>query len=440
MATAADTLGIVPIAPAAPAIEGLAASTRALLEAPIPGTLLRLAAPNVVVITVQAAINVLEAVYVGWLGRDALAGIALVFPLVMLMQTMSAGGMGVGIASAIARALGGGRRRDADALALHGLLIALAFAAAFSVGMLWGGPWLYRAMGGTDGVLAAALTYSNVVFAGAGAVWLFNTLGSVLRGAGHMRLPAVVVVVSYYAAGSLVLFAALRSRRNLVRLSVRGVRLRVALFRDILRVGLPGALNTIQTNLTVVVLTGLIGAFGTVALAGYGTGARLEYLQIPLVFGLGSALVTMVGTNVGAGQLARARRIALVGGAMAFGLTETIGLAAALFPGVWMGLFTRDPAVVAAGSAYLRVVGPSYGFFGLGLALYFASQGAGRVLWPLVAGFVRLMLAAVGGSLTIHWLGGGPRALSVVIALAFVLFGVTLLSAVKGGGWRRPHG
>src|SRR3989440_10942822 len=112
MAVAADTLGIVPIAPAAPATEGLAAGTRALLEAPIPGTLLRLAAPNVVVITVQAAINVLEAVYVGWLGRDALAGIALVFPLVMLMQTMSAGGLGVGVASPNARAPRGrpGRR------------------------------------------------------------------------------------------------------------------------------------------------------------------------------------------------------------------------------------------------------------------------------------------------------------------------------------------
>src|SRR5205809_985413 len=155
MAISASTLGVVPAAPAPPTRGGLAAGTRVLLEAPIPGTLLRLAAPNVVVIAVQAAINVLEAVYVGWLGRDALAGIALVFPLVMLMQTMSAGGMGVGIASAIARALGGGRRRDADALVLHGLLIALAFAAAFTVGMLWGGPRLYRAMGGTDGVLAA---------------------------------------------------------------------------------------------------------------------------------------------------------------------------------------------------------------------------------------------------------------------------------------------
>src|SRR5205085_9211636 len=96
------------------------------------------------------------------------------------------------------------------------------------------------------------------------------------------------------------------------------------------------------------------------------------------------------GTNIGAGRRARGLRIAFIGGAMAFALTEAIGILAALLPGLWMGMFTRDPEVVAAGSAYLRVVGPSYGVFGLGLALYFASHGAGRVLWPLVAGFVRL--------------------------------------------------
>jgi Na+-driven multidrug efflux pump len=324
-------------------------------------------------------------------------------------------------------------------------------------------------MGGTDGALGAALTYSNVVFAGAIAFWMFNTLGAALRGAGNMLLPALVVVgggplvialspaliwgwgpfpqlgiagagialLTYYTLGSVVLAVALWSGRSLVRLSVRGVRLRGRLFRDILRVGLPGALNTVQTNLTVVVLTGLVGGFGTVALAGYGIGARLEYLQIPLVFGLGSALITMVGTNIGAGQRARALRVALVGGAMAFVLTETIGLTAALLPGAWMGLFTRDPDVVAAGTAYLRVVGPSYGFFGLGLALYFASQGAGRLLWPLVAGFMRLTLAALGGWVVVHWLGGGLTGLSVVVALAFVLFGVTLVSAVRGGAWRR---
>src|SRR2546421_6258731 len=161
MAAPADTLGSVPIAPAAPATAGLAAGTRALLEAPIPGTLLRLAAPNVIVITVQAAINVLEAVYVGWLGRDALAGIALVFPLVMLMQTMSAGGMGVGIASAIARALGGGRRRDADALVVHALAIALVLGAAFPVGMLWGRAPPHPGRGGAGGRPAAPPTESH---------------------------------------------------------------------------------------------------------------------------------------------------------------------------------------------------------------------------------------------------------------------------------------
>jgi putative MATE family efflux protein len=463
-----EVSGAVPSAPAA-AAPTLAAATRRLLEAPIAVTLLRLAAPNVVIIAVQAALNVLEAVYIGWLGRDALAGVALVFPLIMLMQTMSGGGMGGGVASAIARALGAGRRRDANALVVHAIVIALVFGSAFSVGMLTAGPRLYRAMGGTDGALGAALTYSNVVFAGAIAFWMFNTLGAALRGAGNMLLPALVVVgggplvialspaliwgwgpfpqlgiagagialLTYYTLGSVVLAVALWSGRSLVRLSVRGVRLRGRLFRDILRVGLPGALNTVQTNLTVVVLTGLVGGFGTVALAGYGIGARLEYLQIPLVFGLGSALITMVGTNIGAGQRARALRVALVGGAMAFVLTETIGLTAALLPGAWMGLFTRDPDVVAAGTAYLRVVGPSYGFFGLGLALYFASQGAGRLLWPLVAGFMRLTLAALGGWVVVHWLGGGLTGLSVVVALAFVLFGVTLVSAVRGGAWRR---
>ena len=123
-------------------------------------------------------------------------------------------------------------------------------------------------------------------------------------------------------------------------------------------------------------------------------GARLEYLQIPIVFGLGSALVTMVGTNAGAGQKKRAERIAWAGAGLAAAITGSIGLAAALYPAAWMGLFSRDPAVLAVGATYLRIVGPAYGFFGLGLALYFASQGAGRLMWPLAAGFVRLMVAA----------------------------------------------
>ena len=464
MSHAVAAAGPVAAAPLSP-------RTRLLLEGPVARTLLVLAAPNVLVMVLQAAVSTLDAVFVGWLGSAALAGVSIVFPLVMLMQTMSAGGMGGGVASAVARALGGGRRADADALVIHAIVIALVMGGAFTLTLEVAGPALFHAMGGRDEVLAAAVTYSRVIFGGAVAYWLFNTLGSAIRGSGNMAVPATVMVatgivylalspalilgwgplprlgiagaavasVLSFGLGSLVLLAFLYSGRSLVRPSLRGQGLRRRLFWEILRVGAPGSLNTILTNLTVVVLTALVGPFGATALAGYGLGARLEYLQIPIVFGLGSGLVTMVGTSMGAGDRARATHVAWVGAAMAAGITGVIGILAALFPLAWLGLFTSDPGVLAAGTRYLTTVGPFYGFFGAGLALYFASQGAGRLLWPLLAGFTRLVIAAVGGWLATRWLGGGLSGIFAAMAAALVVFGIINIAAIRLGAWR-PRG
>ena len=433
-----------------------------LLEAPVLPTLLRLAAPNVVVVFVQAASSAFDAFFVGRLGTDALAGVSLVFPAWMLMVTMSAGGIGGGVASAVARALGGGRRDDAESLVAHALVIALVMATAFSVTLLLGGSTLFGAMGGTGNVRAVALAYSGVVFGGALAVWVVNTLASILRGAGEMRLPATVVVagellhialaptlifgvgplpalgvtgaavslVTSYVLRALALAGYMRSGRAPVALSFGGRALRRTLFWDILRVGLPGSVNTVLTNLNVMAISALVGTFGTAALAGYGLGARLEYLQIPLVFGLGTALVTMVGASVGAGAMERARRVAWVGAGLAGAVTGSIGILAALIPWAWVGAFSTEPEVLAVGESYLRIVGPTYGLFGLGLALYFASQGAGRVGWALAAGVVRFVIAVGGGWVVISRLGGGPPVLFSVVALGFAAFGGTLALAV----------
>lgn len=458
---------------AAPVPPGaLSPRTRLLLEGPVARTLLWLAAPNVLVMVLQAAVSTLDAVFVGWLGSAALAGVSLVFPLVMLMQTMSAGGMGGGVASAVARALGAGRRADADALVIHAIVIALVMGGAFTLTLELAGPALYRTMGGTDEVLSAAVAYSRVLFGGAVAYWLFNTLGSAIRGTGNMAVPASVMVASgllylalspalilgwgplprlgiagaavasvlSFGLGSLALLGFLVAGRSLVRPVLHGRGLRRALFWEILRVGAPGALNTVFTNLTIVVLTALVGPFGATALAGYGMGARLEYLQIPIVFGLGSGLVTMVGTSIGAGDRARAVRVAWVGAGMAAGITGAIGILAALFPHAWLGLFTADPAVLAAGTRYLTIVGPFYGFFGAGLALYFASQGAGRLLWPLCAGFTRLVVAGAGGWLAVRGLGGGLPGLYMTMAAALVVLGVMNIAAIHLGAWRARDG
>ena len=443
--------------------------TRVLLEGPIVSTLLRLATPNVLVMLVQAAVGLIETYFVGKLGTDALAGVALVFPALMLMQMMSAGAMGGGISAAIARALGAGRRTDADALVVHALAIAVGFGLLFMLAVLGGGHWLYSAMGGSGASHTAALIYSNVLFSGAILIWVFNSLASVIRGTGNMAVPAIVTVagaaaliplspclifgwgpipplgvaggavavIAYYLVGSIALVAYLRAGRSVVRLAISGLRFRWALFRDILQVGAVAALITIQTNLTIAIATGFVGRFGPAAIAGYGIGSRLEYLLIPLVFGLGGPLVAMVGTNIGAGQRDRALRAAWIGAGIAAGLTEVIGLSAAAFPHPWLSLFDTDPAMIDAGSRYLHAVGPFYGLFGLGMPLYFASQGAGRLLWPLLANLTRFAIAAGGGWLALRW-SADISYVFLALGTALAVFGLMTAGAVATGAWFGP--
>jgi Na+-driven multidrug efflux pump len=242
-------------------------------------------------------------------------------------------------------------------------------------------------------------------------------------------------LVLFYAAGTAVLAWYILTGRSLVRLRLTA--LRWPLFRDILRVGAVAAVTSVQTNVTVGVSTALVGHwFGSDGVAGYGTGARLEYLLVPLVFGLGAPLVAMVGTNIGAGQMQRALRVAMTGGLVAFLLAEAVGLAAAIWPAAWLGLFGSDPAMLATGSAYLRAVGPFYGFFGLGLALYFASQGAGTMLWPLLAGGLRLLVAAGGGWLALR-LTGSLWGLFAALALGLVIYGLGIAAPIALGAWNR---
>ena len=439
--------------------------TQMLLRGAIVPTLLRMAWPNILVMLAQAATGLIETWWVSRLGTDALAGMAVVFPGFMMMQMLSAGAMGGGISSAIARALGANRQADAQALVMHALVINLALGAAFSAIFLMFGRTIYHSMGADGAALEAALLYSNVVFAGTTLVWLMNALASVIRGTGNMLVPSLSVcigvallipmspvlifgwgplpafgiagagyaVVATSTLTALVLAWYIWAGRSLVGFT--RARMRKPLFVDILRVGAVGSVSTLQTTLTVAMTTALVGtAGGAAAVAGYGTAARLEYLLIPLAFGLGAPLVALVGTNIGAGQEARALRIALTGGAMAFALTEAIGLSAAIWPQAWLGLFGDDPSMIATGSDYLTRVGPVYGFFGLGLTLYFASQGAGKLAWPLLSGMLRLLIAIGGGWLALQ-LGGSINGLFWGLAIALVAYGSTLVAAVASGVW-----
>jgi len=439
--------------------------TRRMLEGPIVPTILGLAAGNVPFVAGQMGAQVAEAWYIGQLGVEALASVALVYPMLMLMQMMSAGAMGGAVNSAVARALGAGAPDRAANLAAHACLIALAGAALFMLAMLGFGAAIFDLFGATERTRPAALDYAGIVFLGAPTVWLANTLASVVRGAGAMSLASICLTAAFAiqiglgsaltlglgpfpalglkgaALGHLIGFAAAASTLAVavfgghigLAVDLRRISLSRAMFWDILRVGLVAIASPALNVATVLVVTAMVARHGAEALAGYGLGARLELMMVPLVFGIGTALTAMVGVNAGAGQWARARRTALTGGLIAATFAGAVGMTTAFAPALWLGLFTDDPAAFEAGALYLGRAGPAYAFLGFGLALYFASLGARATRWPTIAVATRLAIIVGGGAMVA---GQSLESAFTVIVVAIVAFGVLNGYGLMHRTWR----
>ena len=438
-----------------------------LLTAPILPTLLRLATPNVLAMAMSVLVGVAEIYYVGQMGTAPLAAMALVFPFAMLTQMMSAGAMGGGVAAAISRALSAGALVRAHTLVQHALVIGLGAGLLYSLVMVWGGPHFYALLGGQDAVLQEAVQYGQVLFSGAVLVWLLNTLASVLRGTGNMKTPSVVLMVTAVlqivlggvwglgagpvpsmgmvgvawghvvatAAGVAYFLVYLIQGRGRLGLKVQRFALQKNMFADILKVGAIACLSTVQSVLAILIFTGLLAQQGTEALAGYGIGQRLEFLLIPIAFGIGVAAVPMVGMAMGAGQVDRARRVAwTAGGVSAFNL-GVIGAVVTLAPDLWARMFTQDEVVLGFARQYLVTAGPAFAFFGLGLTLYFASQGAGQVIGPVLAGTARRVLVAGAGSMLAQSQGTADS-FYMLVAVAMVAYGVLTAAAI----WLTPWG
>jgi putative MATE family efflux protein len=349
-------------------------------------------------------------------------------------------------------------------------------AAIFMLTLLIGGPAIYRLMGGAGATAAAALEYSNVLFGGALAYWLLSTFTSAVRGAGQAMVLAVVYLsaealhialvptlmfgfgplpplgiggaglatVISFTASSAVLAWYIATGRTAIKFTLRGLRLDRRLFAEILRVGAPMSLQPIINNMTLALLTSFVGALGAAQLAGFGIAVRLEYLLYPLAFGLGAGVLAMVGTNIGAGNLARAERIAWTAAALAAGVTGCIGIFGATRPDMWASLFTAAPDIHALVARYLFITGNAYAFIGLGLVLATAFQAAGRPLWPIIGISSRAIVVAVGGWTALQLTGseiGGLGGLAIAAAAGLTVYGASLAAAFRAGFWRsaRPQ-
>jgi Na+-driven multidrug efflux pump len=188
-------------------------------------------------------------------------------------------------------------------------------------------------------------------------------------------------------------------------------------------------------NLATILVTARIAHHGAAAVAGYGISARIEFLMIPLAFGVGSALTALVGRAVGAGDWAEARRIAWTGAALAGGVTAAVAVPVALFPAATAAAFTNDPEVRVIATQALSIIAWAMPGFGIGMALYFAAMGAGRMRWPVAAGLARIGLAVGGGWLLGDALGFGLNGQFVAVAAGITAYGALCAAAVRPGVW-----
>ncbi|MGI9509919.1 MAG: MATE family efflux transporter [Geminicoccaceae bacterium] len=441
-----------------------ASGARFLLEADVAPILWRLATPNVVAVAAMTAVTFADAWYVGQLGTAALASLALVFPFLSLMLMMAGGAIGGGTTSAVARAFGAGDIAWAENTAWHAVLIGLFMSGLFMVVLgLFAQP-VFELLGGEGAALRGAVDYARIVFSGASTTWLVFVISAIYRGVGDTVTPARAIttanlvqvvlsggltlgwfglpmlgitgaatawVICQGAAAACLIVLLVRGRRGF---GLRPHAFRWAPIRDIMSVGGLGLIHSFCLAMTVAVVTGYVGRYGTEALAGYGLGARLELMLVPIAFGVGAALTAAVGVNVGAAQYARARRIACWGAGVVMMLTGLLGVMVAVSPSLWLDLFTADPDAYAFGARYLVIAAPFYAIFGLGQAFYFASQGTGRMVLPVMVTVSRFIVVATLGALVLA--GGWDIAwLFATVALGLTIMGVGQALCLLGPGW-----
>jgi putative MATE family efflux protein len=445
------------------------ARTTAMLESPPGPLLIRMATPNAVAFIIQGSVSLAEVWFIGQLGTSALAAIALAFPLLMLTQTMAGGAVGGAVTSAIARAVGSGDLLRAEKLIWHALAVTFGGAMLFLALYLCFGTPLLLFLGGAGLTLEQAQDYCLVLFCGGIFLWSLSIIGAIFRGTGDMKFPALLMIIAAFiqvplsgllvlglfgfpqlgilgaaisaitggvVVSSIMLFKLANGSQNL-KIKWSACQLSLPLFRDIFKVALPASLSPILTVTTVLALTAIVSRFGESALAGYGIGSRIEFLMIPLVFGLGAAMTAMVGTNVGAGNIERAEKIGWIGSSFAAAISAVVGLTLALLPSLWIPAFTSDPETYEAAKLYIQILGPCFAFQGFGLSLYFASQGAGTVTWPIIATILRVLIAVAGALFLAFSLNYGLQGVYIAAAAGMIVFGVVIGIALKLGAWRK---
>jgi len=392
-----------------------------LTEGSILRALAHLAAPMLVTALLQNAQSLIDLFWVGRLGAEAVAAVAMSGTVLMALFPMLMG-ISAGTLALVARGVGAGRTDEANAATAQSLVLAiLVGAVAAVVGWLAADPML-RLLGAEPAVLAQGSAYLRISLFGSFTVFLLFIGNAALQGAGDARTPmylmaianivnmildpififglgplpamrvqgaALATVLAQAVAAGLSLRLLFTGRTRLYP-QLQECRLYPALAWRILRIGIPGTGQMLSRSLMGLVMMRLVAACGTAAVAAYGVGLRLHMIVMMPAFALGGAAATLVGQNLGAAKPERAQRSAWLATGVDAAFMAFAAVVLAFFARNFIGAFNKVPEVVEVGVRYLRIVSPFYVFTALGVVLGRALQGAGDTLAPMIITIITL--------------------------------------------------
>ncbi|MFW6269528.1 MAG: MATE family efflux transporter [Bacillota bacterium] len=394
-----------------------------ILNGPVTSTILKLGWPIMLGNGMQVFYNIADTFWVGKLGAQSVASISVSFPIVFLLISIG-GGITIAGTTLVAQYTGAGDKKSTDKIAsqLVGFIFSLSIVLSI-IGFLFNENIL-NIIGAPEEIIGEATSYLDIFFIGLPFMFLFFVFSALMRGFGDTKTPMKMMVISVIinvvfdpfiifgwsifpkmgVSGAALATILSRALVGFIGMYIlfkgnKGIHIKkdyfkpdLEMYKKILKIGIPSAGEMSMAALSMTLLMGIISRFGTMAVAAYGIGNRLMSVVRMPIRGIGRAITTMVGQNLGAEQPDRAEHCSWTGTGITFIILLVIWIIMIIFPEQIISVFNDNPEVIRIGSSFLWIAGFSFSFIGIRLVIGSAFRGAGKTMIAMIMAIIALMV------------------------------------------------
>lgn len=439
---------------------------RDLTTGGITKTIIVTALPMIFALLVQIGFNLVDAIYVGRLSAEAIAGVSLAFPIMFFIGAVAAG-IGVGATSLISRYIGAKEVERADNVAEHALLVALVMGVVFTIlGMIFGKNLLE--LMGAGSLLGIAWDYMGVIFLGSAFIMVFMIVNSIFRGEGDTKTPMIFMIVATVTniildpififllhmgvkgaaiatvisnmVGCVSIVTGFMRGKSSIRIQPMDFHFNFGILKKIFSIGIPSSIAQISMSISAFIMMRIVAYFGAYAIAAFGIVARLDSVAVLPALGLMVALVPIMGQNIGAKKIERAEKSAYITAAIAAVFSGLVGILFFSFPSMFISIFNTHQEVINYGVSYLRIVPLAYAFIGINICISGAFLGSGNAVTSLFFTLLRVIILVIPLALLFAFvLNWGIIGIWLAALISIIVSAVSSFLWFRTGRWKKAH-